>query len=63
MRITRSCLGLALLILAPGPAFPAAAREVHFSPEERLDTIDAALIGGARWREGEDGYLLDDVDA
>ncbi len=26
----------------------ALAREIHFSPEERLDMIDAALIDGAK---------------
>ena len=66
MRITRSCLGLALLFLAPGPAFPAAAQEVHFSPEERLDAIDAALIGGAQRSIDFASYALTDpivVDA
>jgi len=60
MRITRSCLGLALLFPAPGPAFPAAAQEVHFSPEERLDAIDAALIGGARRSIDFASYALTD---
>ncbi len=48
MLITKSCLALAIFFLAPGPALPAAAQEVHFSPEERLDAIDAALIDGAK---------------
>ena len=48
MLITKSCLALAILFLAPGPALPAAAQEVRFSPEEQLDAIDAALIDGAK---------------
>ena len=48
-QITRSKLGAALLVvLAPCFAIGAPAQEVHFSPEERLDTIDAALISGAQ---------------
>jgi hypothetical protein len=27
---------------------PALAQEIHFSPEERLDAIDAELISGAK---------------
>ncbi len=59
-QITRSCLGLALLFLAHGPAFPAAAQEVHFSPEERLDAIDAALIDGAKRSIDFASYSLTD---
>ena len=38
----------------------ASAQEVHFAPEERLDAIDAALIGGAHHSIDFASYALTD---
>jgi phosphatidylserine/phosphatidylglycerophosphate/cardiolipin synthase-like enzyme len=38
----------------------AAAQEVHFSPEERLDTVDVALLSGARIAIDLASYSLTD---
>jgi phosphatidylserine/phosphatidylglycerophosphate/cardiolipin synthase-like enzyme len=38
----------------------ASAQELHFSPEERLDAIDAALIGGAQRSIDFASYALTD---
>jgi len=40
-----SAVALATALSAPWPSL---AQEVHYSPEERLDAIDAALIGTAK---------------
>ena len=45
----RRIIGAGLYVLAALSAIPPAlAQEVHYSPEERLDAIDAALIVGAQ---------------
>jgi phosphatidylserine/phosphatidylglycerophosphate/cardiolipin synthase-like enzyme len=50
-------------------AFGAVAQEVHYSPEERLDSIDAKLIGGAKRSIDfvsyslTDGAILDALNA
>ena len=49
MRATRFIsTGLYLLAALISAIPPALAQEVHYSPEERLDAIDVALIGTAR---------------
>ncbi len=45
-RVQCASLGLAVAIFSLSGSFTIA-QEVHFSPEERLDTIDASLIVGA----------------
>src|SRR5271166_3963299 len=59
-QITRSKFGAALLIALAHVAAGAAAQEVHFSPEERLDTIDAALIATAKLSIDFASYALTD---
>jgi PLD-like domain len=48
--------GLAVFCLLP----PALAQEIHFSPEERLDAIDATLIATARSSIDLASYALTD---
>jgi phosphatidylserine/phosphatidylglycerophosphate/cardiolipin synthase-like enzyme len=55
-----------LLSLTPCFAFCAGAQEIHFSPEEQLDAIDAAIIEGAKRSVDFAAYSLNDgavVDA
>ena len=59
--------GVALLLsLTSSFAFCASAQEIHFSPEERLDAIDAAMIESAKLSIDFAAYSLNDgavVDA
>jgi phosphatidylserine/phosphatidylglycerophosphate/cardiolipin synthase-like enzyme len=50
-------LGLLAVLLGAGASL---AQEVHFSPEERLDVIDAALIGTAKQSIDFASYALTD---
>ncbi len=60
MRATRF-IGVGLSALAAvGAVIAALAQEVHFSPEERLDAIDAALIASARSSIDLASYALTD---
>ena len=54
--MTIRALGLAALVVSS----VACAQEIHFSPEERLDAIDAALIGEARGSIDFASYALTD---
>src|SRR5208337_1976055 len=61
MRISRTRVGLALLLVgSPCSAFLAVAQEVHLSPEEQLDAIDAALIATAKLSIDLASYALTD---
>ncbi len=66
-RVARLGQGVALLLsLASSFAFCASPQEIHFSPEERLDAIDAAMIGSAKLSIDFAAYSLNDgavVDA
>src|SRR5271166_529392 len=66
-RVARLGQGVALLLwLASSFAFCTSAQEIHFSPEERLDAIDAAMIGSAKLSIDFAAYSLNDgavVDA
>jgi phosphatidylserine/phosphatidylglycerophosphate/cardiolipin synthase-like enzyme len=53
----RSTLAASFVIVLAGHA---AAQEVHYSPEERLDAIDAALIGSAKQSIDFASYSLTD---
>jgi len=53
--------GAAALAAVVAFALAASAQEVHFSPEERLDAIDAALIGGAHRSIDFASYSLTDA--
>lgn len=60
MRATRF-ISVGLHLLAALSAIPPAlAQEVHFSPEERLDAMDAALIATARSSIDLASYALTD---
>jgi phosphatidylserine/phosphatidylglycerophosphate/cardiolipin synthase-like enzyme len=48
------------LVAISSPSSSASAQELHFSPEERLDTIDAALIGTAKRSIDLASYALTD---
>ncbi len=54
--MTIRALGLAGLLVSS----VACAQEIHFSPEERLDAIDATLIGQARQSIDFPSYALTD---
>jgi len=66
-QVARLGQGVALLLsLTPSFAFCASAQEIHFSPEERLDAIDAAMIESAKLSIDFAAYSLNDgavVDA
>ena len=47
-QLTGLRFGAALALALASVAAGAAAQEVHFSSEERLDAIDVTLIGGAQ---------------
>ena len=51
---------LLVLLIAAMRAGVAAGQEVHYSPEERLDAIDAALIGTAKNSIDLASYALTD---
>jgi len=61
MQGARSKFGIVLpVVLTPWFVFGAFAQEVHFSPEERLDAIDAALITTAKVSIDFASYALTD---
>jgi phosphatidylserine/phosphatidylglycerophosphate/cardiolipin synthase-like enzyme len=66
-RVARPGQGVALLLsLASSFALYASAQEIHFSPEERLDAIDVAIIERAKRAIDFAAYSLNDgavVDA
>ncbi len=66
-QVARLGQGVALLLsLTPSFALCASAQEIHFSPEERLDAIDAAMIESAKFSIDFAAYSLNDgavVDA
>ena len=66
-QVARLGQGVALLLsLTPCFALCAGAQEIHFSPEERLDAIDAAIIERAKLSIDFAAYSLNDgavVDA
>jgi phosphatidylserine/phosphatidylglycerophosphate/cardiolipin synthase-like enzyme len=62
MRAKRLSLGLPIITaLARFLVLSAVAQEIHFAPEERLDVIDAALIGTAKRSIDLASYALTDV--
>jgi phosphatidylserine/phosphatidylglycerophosphate/cardiolipin synthase-like enzyme len=66
-QVARLGQGVALLLsLTSSVAFCASAQEIHYSPEERLDAIDAAMIESAKLSIDFAAYSLNDgevVDA
>jgi phosphatidylserine/phosphatidylglycerophosphate/cardiolipin synthase-like enzyme len=56
---TRATIGAAFIAML-GVSFWAMAQEVHYSPEERLDAIDAELIGMAKNSIDLASYALTD---
>jgi phosphatidylserine/phosphatidylglycerophosphate/cardiolipin synthase-like enzyme len=56
----RRLIGVAVTVLAVQCALSLAGQEVHFSPEERLDVLAAALISSARQSIDLASYALTD---
>ncbi len=58
--ITKQLIATAALLAIVGGTWVASAQEIHFSPEERLDAIDAGLIATAKYSIDLASYALTD---